>query len=164
MPSFLNRLTVAQDFAVAPDFAAERLGGGTLRMADLRGKLILLDFWAIWSGAWMGEMPNLKKVHETFGKDPRFALVGLSCNNTAKIAAEYVEASGLTWQQAHVGPVSSSIPTQYAVRNLPARFLIGPDGRVLAKDLKGDDLPKAISAALANDKLFPSGPAPMKPR
>lgn len=146
---------------VAPDFLAEQLGGGTLRLSDLRGKLVVVDFWATWCGPCLAEMPALKELHKRFGSDQRFALLGLSCDNEAAPAHKYAQDNALGWLQAHVGTTSVGVASKYTVRSLPATFLIGPDGKVLAKGLRGDELQRAVAAALADDNLFKtSGAAP----
>jgi thiol-disulfide isomerase/thioredoxin len=144
----------------APDFVAEELSSGSIRMRELRGKLVLLDFWATWCGPCLAAMPNLKQIQTQFGKSDRFALIGLSCDGEAAAAKRYVEANGLAWRHAHVGGTHSRVPTQYTVRSLPATFLIGPDGRVLAKNLRGDELRQAVAAALADKKLFADATTP----
>jgi thiol-disulfide isomerase/thioredoxin len=148
---FFDTLKVGE---VAPDFVAERLSGGSLKTSTLQGKLLLLDFWATWCAPCRAEMPNLQKLHEEFGKDPRFVLVGLSCDNDAGTAKHYVESNSFSWTQAFVGGTSGVVASAYTARNLPAIFLIAPDGRVLAKNLRGDELHKAVAAALADEKLF----------
>lgn len=144
----------------APDFVAERLTGGSLRMSKLRGKLVLVDFWATWCAPCLEEMVQLRKVHQEFGKDDRFELVGLSCDNDAAAARHYVESSGLAWVQAYVGGTVGHVATAYTVRSLPATFLIAPDGRVLAKNLHGDALRDAVARALADEKLFDNAGQP----
>src|SRR6185437_7311808 len=138
----------------APEFVAERLEGGALRLSEFRGKLILIDFWATWCGPCLAEMPGFQKIHERFGKDPRFVLLGLSSDNSPEIAKRFVDSKDFGWRQAFVGNAQGRVPTDYTVRALPATFLIGHSGRVLAKNLKGDDLEQAIAAALADNKLF----------
>jgi beta-lactamase regulating signal transducer with metallopeptidase domain/peroxiredoxin len=144
----------------APDFVAEQLSGGSLRMSKLRGTLVLLDFWATWCAPCLPEMQNRKKLHQEFGNNPRFAILSLSCDNTAGAANDYVKANGFSWTHAFAGGTQNHIPTAYTVRSLPATFLIAPDGRVISKNLRGDELRKAVAAALADDKLFDNAGRP----
>jgi uncharacterized GH25 family protein/peroxiredoxin len=139
----------------APDFFAPRLGGGSVRMSDFRGKLVLASFWATWSGPSVAEFPHLKAIQARFGTNLRFAQLGLSCDGDIEAAKRFVEAQqGMSWFQASAGELNSRIPREYTIRAIPTTFLIAPDGRVLAKNLKGDKLEQAIAMALGDDKLF----------
>ncbi len=88
---------------LAPDFTAPRLDGGQFKLSEQRGKLVLLDFWATWCLPCLAEMPSVKDIQQTFGADPRFVLVGLSCDDGIERPAEYVKATELTWTQAFGG-------------------------------------------------------------
>jgi thiol-disulfide isomerase/thioredoxin len=74
----------------APDFQTVTLDGKPLRLADYRGKTVLLDFWATWCGPCRGETPHLKRVREAFRGDDRLAIIGLSLDDEAAAPREYV--------------------------------------------------------------------------
>ncbi|AMV36284.1 carboxypeptidase regulatory-like domain-containing protein [Planctomyces sp. SH-PL62] len=135
----------------APAIDVERIDGpkGRFSLAERRGKVVVLDFWATWCGPCIAEMPAMKELQKTFGGDPRFELVGVSCDNGAAVAARYAEKEGLNWTQAFAGPMGTSVAQVYGVRGIPSTFVIGPDGRILAKDLRGDRLAQAVKQALA---------------
>jgi peroxiredoxin len=152
---------------LAPDFTAPRLDGGQFKLSEQRGKLVLLDFWATWCQPCLAEMPAMKDIQETFGGDPRFLLVGVSCDEAAQTPATYTKANVLSWTQVFGGPVPWSIraaPVKdfqnvgeiYSIRGIPATFLIGPNGRILARDLRGPALKEAVGKALSDEKLFPA--------
>jgi beta-lactamase regulating signal transducer with metallopeptidase domain/thiol-disulfide isomerase/thioredoxin/uncharacterized GH25 family protein len=135
---------------LAPDFVADPLDGSPLRLSDFSGKLLVVDFWASWCAPCLAEIPALQELHRQFGGDQRFALLSLACDQNAEPARRYVQGNGLDWLHAHVGASSSGVAAKYTVRTLPATFLIGPDGRVLAKNVRGEDLKRAVAAALAD--------------
>jgi peroxiredoxin len=134
----------------APAFAARTVDGKPLALADYKGKYVLLDFWATWCGPCRGETPNLKTVYDTFGKDERFAMLGLSLDAKTDEPKAYAKEHGLGWSQGFLGDWSSTdVPERYGVRGIPSIWLIGPDGKVVAKDLRGDKIKAAVAEALA---------------
>ena len=97
----------------------------------------------------------MKDIQETFGGDPRFLLVGVSCDEAAEAPAKYTKENALNWTQVHGGKMLEGVAETYLVRAIPATFLIAPDGRVLAMDLRGHPLKEAVRKALGDEKLFP---------
>jgi beta-lactamase regulating signal transducer with metallopeptidase domain/thiol-disulfide isomerase/thioredoxin/protocatechuate 3,4-dioxygenase beta subunit len=143
---------------LAPDFTLRRIGGKSgsdpLKLSDFQGKLVLLDFWATWCTPCLGEMPALGDIQTTFGANPRFAMIGLSCDQAPESPEEYIRRNPMGWTQAFAGDFNSSVGTSYKLRAIPATFLIGPDGRILAKNLRGTALKEAVARALKDDSLF----------
>ena len=125
----------------------------------------MLDFWATWCQPCLAEMPAMKGIQEAFGGNSRFLLVGVSCDEAAQAPATYTKANALSWTQVFGGPVPWSVraaPAKdfqtvsetYSIRGIPATFLIGPNGRILARDLRGPALKEAVGKALGDEKLF----------
>ncbi len=131
----------------APDFEAKAMDGRPFRLADLRGKFVLLDFWASWCAPCLGEIPNLKAVRVAFGTDPRFEVVSMSVDEDPEAARSVVDAEKLPWPQGRVGPDSAPVAAYGAIA-IPATFLIGPDGKILARDLRGQSIEAAVRKAL----------------
>jgi len=135
----------------APAFEVPTLDGRTLKLADLRGKYVLLDFWATWCGPCRGETPHLKSAYEKFGKDPRFVIVSLSLDAEQKEPRDYAKKEPMDWPQGFLGDWSKAkLPNEYGVRGIPAIFLIGPDGKIIAKDLRGPAILSAVEKALGD--------------
>ncbi len=133
----------------APLFVAEGIGGDAVRLGALRGKLLLLDFWASSSAPCMAEMPELGELHQEFAKDSRFQVVGLSLDRSLEIAKTAIDSHGLSWPIAFAGPGTHSfIPSRYDVTTLPERLLIDVDGKIL---WRGNDL--KVVAAKVRDRL-----------
>jgi peroxiredoxin len=131
----------------APNFHVKTLDGKLLSLDDFRGKFVLLDFWATWCAPCVAELPNLKAVHEAYRNDHEFAIVSLSLDETADVLARFVKDHKLPWVQGIVGP-ESPVVTAYGATAIPATFLIGPDGRIIARDLRGEQAKEAVVKAL----------------
>lgn len=133
----------------APDFRVKTLDGREVGLQDFRGKFVLLDFWATWCGPCREELPLIKALYDEFGKDPRFVLLGLSLDNEINAPRDFTQKNGMTWPQAFLGKWEDDQVTKaYAVEAIPALFLIGPDGRILARDLAGETIKKSVAEAL----------------
>ena len=131
----------------APDFALKALDGRELKLDDFRGKYVLLDFWATWCAPCLAEMPNLQAIRDRHADDPRFILIGVSLDDQAASAARMVKALNLSWRQGLAGP-DSPVVAAYGATAIPATFLIGPDGTILARDLRGEKTKGAVAGAL----------------
>ena len=92
-------------------------------------------------------MPNLQATHERFSKDPRFVLIGVNLDELPRSALQTVQTLKLPWRQGLTGP-DSPIVSAYGASAIPATFLISPEGKVLAKDLRGEKTKAAVAEAL----------------
>jgi len=127
----------------APDFTTKDLAGNAVKLSGLKGKIVLLDFYAGWCGPCRTEMPNLVKLYAKY-KDRGFEIIGISLDGSAAKAKEYAKSAGITWTATWKAPGGWQTPIvgQYGVRGIPATFLIGKEGRIMQAGLRG--------AALAN--------------
>jgi peroxiredoxin len=135
----------------APDFTVMGLDDRPLQLSKFRGKYVLLQFWATWCGPCVVEMDNVKAVYDKFGKDDRFAMISLSSDQSPDRPAHFAAAHGLTWHQGFLGGEEWDSPIQklYAVKGIPSIWLIGPDGKVIRKNLRGEELLTAVGQALS---------------
>jgi thiol-disulfide isomerase/thioredoxin len=134
----------------APLFSAKTLDGEAFALKDLRGKYVFLDFWATWCGPCIKEMPNLKELHAALGRDERLVIIGVSIDDDAAAPRDFVRKQGLEWMQIILEDPEARKPIleSYGIRGVPATFLIGPDGSLLARDLRGPEARKVIEREL----------------
>ena len=126
--------------SVAPDFSQNDPDGNPVSLSSFRGKYILVDFWASWCPPCRAENPNLVNAYHKF-KDKGFTVFGVSLDRDKAAWLKGIEDDKLEW--AHVSDLAywqSSAAAIYEVRSIPANFLLDPDGKILAKNLRGEEL------------------------
>ena len=133
----------------APDFTVQSLDGQVITLSGLRGRVVLLDFWATWCGPCMEEMPNVKEVWEQYGQRKDFALFGLSLDDEKAKLEQFLKEKQIGWPQAFLdGWYSSEAVARYRVTGIPHTVLIDREGKIVATGLRGFDIADAVAGAL----------------
>ena len=133
----------------APDFEIRTVDGEPLKLSDYRGRFVFLDFWATWCGPCKAEMPHLKSLHEAFRDRADFTVISLSLDQNPELPRQYARDQGMNWPQGFLGDWSKdTVAKMYGVQGIPATFLVGPDGNVVARDLRGPQMIDAVRAAI----------------
>jgi peroxiredoxin len=152
-----QQIKAAKVFAIgqqAPEFTQNDVDGKPVRLSDFKGKYVLLDFWASWCGPCRTENPWVKHMYERY-KDKNFTVLGVSLDNPGQKAAwlKAIADDGLTWTNvSDLKGGQNEVAQQYLVQAIPASFLIGPDGKIIAKNLRGNDLTKKLVELLGEIK------------
>ena len=125
----------------APEFSLKSPEGKQLSLASLKGKYVLIDFWASWCGPCRQENPNVVKVYADF-KDKGFEILGVSLDRDQKAWTEAISADKLAW--SHVWDENNTVSTLYNVSGIPMTYLLDKDGKIIAKNLRGEQLRKEL--------------------
>ncbi|HJP62446.1 MAG TPA: TlpA disulfide reductase family protein [Mucilaginibacter sp.] len=128
--------------ATAPLFAEADTAGKTVSLESFRGKYVLVDFWASWCGPCRRENPNVVKAYNKY-KGKNFTILGVSLDreNGKQKWLDAIHKDKLTWTQvSDLKFWKSKEADLYAVRGIPANFLIDPNGKIVAKSLHGFEL------------------------
>ena len=142
-----------------PDFSATDLDGKPISLQQYRGKVVLLDFWAVWSGFCIGDILKVKKIYDTY-KDQGFDIIGVSLDTDETKLCNYLKENDIPWRQIYSGlERQSPLAQQYDVRSIPARWLIDRDGKLIAHEARHKlisrkgreaDLEQLVASAVEN--------------
>lgn len=135
---------------MAPGFSAPDTAGKTINLSDFRGKYVLLDFWASWCGPCREENPIVVEAYNTY-KDRNFEILSVSLDQPGKYDAwlKAIHDDQLNWK--HVSDLKfwkNDVAQLYSVMSIPQNFLIDPNGKIIAANLRGAELAKKLATLL----------------
>ena len=136
-----------------PDFNEKDLTGKPLSIANYKGKVVLIDFWATWCGPCRAEVPNVVAVYNKY-HSKGFEIIGISLDrqpDKAKLES-YTKENKMPWPQFFDGQFwNNKLSTKYGVRSIPATYLLDGEGKIIGKgdDIRGENLDGAVAKALA---------------
>jgi len=131
-----------------PDFAVMDTSGKILKLSDLRGKYVLVDFWASWCIPCRKENPNVVKAYKAY-HDKGFEIVGVSLDTKKDAWQNAIAKDGLTWN--HVSDLKgweSGVVQEFGITVVPTSFLLDKSGKVIANNLREEALPKKLAQLL----------------
>ena len=127
------------------NFSQLDTAGNNFNLESLKGKFVLLDFWASWCRPCRQENPNVVMAYNTF-KDKNFTVLGISLDQAKPAWLEAIKMDNLTWP--HVSDLKgwgNEVAAMYSVQSIPQNFLIDPNGILIGKNLRGEALQKRLA-------------------
>ena len=131
------------------DFSATDLNGNPISLQQYRGKVVLLDFWGVWCGFCIDDMPNLKRLYATY-KDQGFDIIGVSLDDEESALRDYIKKNDIQWRQIYSGERWEDDPLaqQFKITGVPEQWLIDRDGKLITHKARGEKLEGLVVEAL----------------
>jgi peroxiredoxin len=132
----------------APEIDLPDVNGNTFKLSSLRGKYVLVDFWASWCGPCRKENPNVVRAYNQF-KDKNFTILGVSLDSDKDAWVKAIKDDNLNWKQvSDLKQWESSMVPLYQFDGIPFNVLIDPQGKIIATGLRGEDLENKLAEVL----------------
>ncbi|MFY0253854.1 redoxin domain-containing protein [Chitinophaga sp. 30R24] len=146
--AYIKSMKVNSVNVPADDFTQEDMKGQPVKLSSFRGKYVLVDFWASWCGPCRQENPNVVKAYNKF-KDKNFTILGVSLDDNRDRWLRAINQDGLAWTQvSDLRGWSNEVAVQYSIQSIPANFLVDPNGNIIARNLRGEELENVLQRVL----------------
>ena len=133
MAEHINKKPAPGD--IAPAFRLDSTDGNLIDLKSLRGRVVLLHFWATWCTPCVANTPSLKRLHDRLKDDENFSMISLSLDEKSHLVQRHVEQFGLDWPQICLGN-NSDVITAYGIYGVPVYFVIDRDGKIITHTIR----------------------------
>lgn len=148
-----ERLAVLKRSAIGEpmlNFTQNDTEGKPVSFEAFKGKYVLVDFWASWCGPCRAENPNVLKAYNTY-KDKNFTVLGISLDDKGENWKKAIKDDGMPWTQlSDLKGWKNEVSTYYGIMGIPSTLLVDPQGKIIAKDLRGELLNKKLEELFKN--------------
>ncbi|MFT3935540.1 MAG: TlpA disulfide reductase family protein [Chitinophagaceae bacterium] len=132
----------------SPEITLKDLKGNPVSLSSLKGKVVLIDFWASWCGPCRRANKHLVSIYPNL-KKKGFEIYGISIDDELPAWKKAVAADKISWLQVNEsGGWNAPVATQWNIEQIPTNYLLDKDGKIVARDLEGRELEKAVNALL----------------
>lgn len=147
--AWLKKQSIAAIGKPAPLFSLPDTTGQKISLQSLKGKYVLVDFWASWCGPCRKENPNIVKAYADF-KDRNFTVLGVSLDDNKQAWLDAIYKDGLAWQQvSDLKKWESDVVSLYNIEAIPYNVLLDAEGKIIANNLRGEELQKKLAEILS---------------
>lgn len=141
-----SKITIGQQ---APEITLSKNDGSTFNLSSLKGRVVLIDFWATWCAPCVEEQPELKTLYQTFSaqvKGQAFEILGVSLDRSKESWQKAIDRFGISWPQvSDLKFWKSPVAKAYEIQELPFNVIIDGQGKIIAQNLHGKELEDFLS-------------------
>jgi peroxiredoxin len=147
--NMLLKMAASRSGSEAPEINLPDPSGKNIALSSLRGKVVLIDFWASWCGPCRKEMPNVVAAYKKY-KNKGFEIYGVSLDKELQSWVDAIKKDGITWiQVSDLMYWDCAAAKAYNVQGIPYTVLLDKEGKIIAKNLRGEELDKTLEKVLS---------------